>query len=67
MSIDKIPRLNNLSRTEARAVEQTLINRHGLEKDGGSLLNKINSIARDNPLYDAAVARGADLLGKLGL
>ena len=37
-----------LSRTEARVLEQTLINRYGLPKNGGLLLNKINSIAPKN-------------------
>ncbi|MCH5686385.1 hypothetical protein LWM68_20250 [Niabella sp. W65] len=35
---------NNLSRSEARVLEQTLINQHGLQKNGGLLLNQINSI-----------------------
>ncbi|MTK53336.1 RHS repeat-associated core domain-containing protein [Paludibacter sp.] len=38
----------NLNRTEARVWEQTLINQYGLGKDGGLLLNKINSIAPKN-------------------
>lgn len=33
-----------LSKTEARILEQTLINQHGLGKFEGQLLNKINSI-----------------------
>ncbi|PWG77901.1 GIY-YIG nuclease family protein, partial [Pararcticibacter amylolyticus] len=35
----------DLSRTGARILEQTLINQYGLHKNGGLLLNKINSIA----------------------
>ncbi|TGD56530.1 DUF6443 domain-containing protein [Flavobacterium humi] len=35
----------NLSRQQARVLEQTLINQYGLEKNGGQLINKINSIA----------------------
>jgi hypothetical protein len=38
----------NLTRTEARTWEQTLINQYGLGKNGGLLLNKINSIAPKN-------------------
>ncbi|THG53373.1 RHS repeat-associated core domain-containing protein, partial [Bacteroides faecichinchillae] len=38
----------NLTRTQARVWEQTLINRYGMEKNGGTLLNKINSIAPKN-------------------
>lgn len=34
-----------LSKTEARIIEQTLINDYGLGKSRGQLLNKINSIA----------------------
>ena len=35
----------NLSRTQARILEQTLINYYGIGSKGGQLLNKINSIA----------------------
>jgi RHS repeat-associated protein len=38
----------NLSRTQARIWEQTLINQYGLQKNGGLLINKINSIAPKN-------------------
>ena len=34
-----------LSRNHARIIEQSLIDRHGLQKNGGLLLNKINSIS----------------------
>ena len=37
-----------LMRTQARIWEQTLINIHGLGKNGGALLNEINSIAPKN-------------------
>jgi len=37
-----------LSKTQARIWEQTLINQYGLQKNGGVLLNKINSIAPKN-------------------
>ncbi|MBA1377680.1 hypothetical protein [Pseudomonas brassicacearum] len=43
--ITKIRGLDDISRADARAVEQTLIDYHGLEKDGGTLINKINSIS----------------------
>jgi len=39
---------NNLSNTGARVWEQTLINQYGLQRNGGLLLNKINSIAPGN-------------------
>ena len=38
------PLMKNLSRSDARAVEQALIEIHGLGKNGGTLINKINSI-----------------------
>lgn len=37
--------VSGLTKQQARVLEQTLINTHGLEKNGGQLLNKINSIA----------------------
>lgn len=43
--IEGVPGLQNLSCVDARAVEQTLISYHGLGKDGGTLINKINSIS----------------------
>jgi len=36
---------NCLLRADARAVEQTLIDYHGLGKDGGTLINMINFIS----------------------
>jgi hypothetical protein len=35
----------NLTKEQARVLEQTLINQYGLQKNGGQLINKINSIA----------------------
>jgi RHS repeat-associated protein len=63
LNIEAIPGLSNLSRTDARAVEQVLIEQHGLAKNGGTLLNRINSIGRSNPIYYSAISRGTDLLG----
>jgi hypothetical protein len=40
-----VPNATNLSKTGARVWEQTLINQYGLGKNGGQLLNKVNSIA----------------------
>ncbi|WP_428942551.1 RHS repeat domain-containing protein [Xanthomonas oryzae] len=34
-----------LTKQQARVMEQRMINQHGLEKNGGQLLNKINSIS----------------------
>lgn len=58
--------LGNLSREDARAVEQALIEMHGLARNGGTLLNRINSIARTNPKYAAMVRRGRELLESIG-
>jgi hypothetical protein len=58
--------LGNLHRDDARAVEQALIEIHGLTKNGGTLLNRINSIARSNPRYAALVRRGRELLESIG-
>jgi hypothetical protein len=59
--------LESLTRAEARAVEQVLIEQYGLGKNGGSLLNKINSIAPANPIYASAKTTGTNILHKLGL
>lgn len=66
ISIDAIPGLRNLSRADAKAVEQVLIETHGLRKNGGTLINKINSIATTNPAYAGALQRGAELLKNAG-
>ena len=62
LSIEPIDGLQNLSRSDARAVEQVLIENYGLGKNGGSLLNKINSISPVNPIYPQAMGRGAEIL-----
>lgn len=43
-----IPGAENLSRIGARVWEQNLINQYGLQRNGGFLLNKINSISPKN-------------------
>ena len=58
--------MGGLSRSDARAVDQALIQIHGLGKNGGTLLNRINSIAQTNPRYAAQVQRGYDLLKTIG-
>ena len=62
--IEKI--LGDLARSDARAVEQALIEIHGLGKNGGSLLNKINSISNANPEYADLLRRGYELLSSIG-
>ncbi|WP_052519707.1 hypothetical protein [Archangium violaceum] len=58
--------MERLSREDARAVEQALIEIHGLSKNGGTLMNRINSIARSNPKHAAALRRGLELLESIG-
>ena len=60
------PLMQGLSRADARAVEQALIEIHGLGRNGGTLLNKINSIARTNPNYASQLERGFELLESIG-
>ena len=62
LSIQAIDGLTGIARTEARAIEQALIERFGLGSQGGTLLNKINSIATSNSKYVDAIARGRELL-----
>lgn len=60
------PLMKNLSRADARSVEQALIEIHGLGKNGGTLLNKINSISQKNPVYAESLERGYELLKSIG-
>jgi len=64
IQIEKL--LGGLSREDARAVEQTLIELNGLGKNGGTLLNRINSIAASNPTYAQQLQRGQQLLQSIG-
>jgi hypothetical protein len=65
IKIQEIQGLNNLSKSDARAVEQCLIEIHELGKNGGTLTNRINSIARTNPKYAESVSRGAEILKEI--
>ncbi len=67
IEIDAIDGLENLSRSDARAVEQVLIETYGLGTNGGTLLNQINSIAESNPIYEQAIQRGSQILQQVGL
>ena len=60
--IEPIEGLENLPPKDARATEQALIEIHGLQKNGGSLTNRINSIAEKNPIKAEAVKRGLEIL-----
>ncbi len=42
---EKMPSAANLSRNDARVIEQAVINNKGLSKNGGPLVNRINSIS----------------------
>ncbi len=58
--------MSDLGPRDARAVEQALIEIHGLGSSGGTLMNKINSIAKSNPEYGILIQRGYDLLKSIG-
>jgi hypothetical protein len=60
--IRPIQGMENLSRYDARAVEQVLIEQYGLN----NLYNQINSIASQNPIYSEAVRRGIEILYIIG-
>ena len=57
--IENVPLLNHY---DAYAVEQTLIEHHQLQKNGGTLINRINSISEKNPEYANALRRGTEIL-----
>jgi RHS repeat-associated protein len=60
IQIEKV--FSGLTREDARAVEQVLIELHKLGKEGGTLLNKINSISKKNKKYGKQLQRGYELL-----
>jgi len=64
IQIEKV--VGGLSRDAARAVEQALIELHGLGKEGGTLFNKINSISKKNPEYGKLVKQGLEILERIG-
>ena len=66
LRVEPVNGLQNLSRADAKAVEQVLIERYGLPKTGGTLLNVINSISPNNPIYNGAIQRGREILGQIG-
>jgi hypothetical protein len=57
--------VGDLTRDAARGVEQALIEIHRLGKDGGTLTNKINSIAATNPKYKDLTEQGLKSLKQL--
>jgi filamentous hemagglutinin len=58
--------LTNLTRAQAIAAEQALIEHYGSIKNGGALLNKINIIAASNPAYGSALGIGKMILSAAG-
>ncbi len=61
--IQPIEGLSHLSRADARAVEQVLIEYYKLP----NLYNSINSIAITNPGYERAIIRGQEILRQIGI
>ncbi len=59
--IEGIKGLPDLTRNQARGVEQYLIEKVGIS----NLSNKINSIAKDNPIYSAAKSFGESIIKNL--
>ena len=68
INIKEIRGLSGLSRADARAAEQALIHYHGLGKNGGTLVNRINSISptRNPTAYELSLKRGFDILREVG-
>jgi len=60
--IRPIQGLENLSRYDARAVEQVLIEQYALN----NLYNQINSIATSNAIYPESIRRGMEILRTIG-
>jgi hypothetical protein len=58
--------MSKLTRSDAHAVEQALIEIHGLSRKGGTLMNIINSISPKRPTYAQQLSRGLELLRSIG-
>jgi RHS repeat-associated protein len=67
MKSSPVEGLTGLSKKDARAAEQALIEMGGLSKKGGKLDNKINSISPKSTDYSSSVQRGRELLDQNGL
>jgi len=61
--IEPIPGLESLSKLDASAIEQALIELYGLD----NLYNKINSIASSNEIYTSAINRANSILQMVGI
>ena len=64
--IQKVRGVSGLSRSNARSVEQVLIEHYGLGKNGGTLTNKINSVSQRNPQYAEHLRTGRKILKRAG-
>ena len=62
INIEPLRNVPVLNSYDAHAVEQTLIEHHQLQKNGGTLMNKINSIAEKNPERANSLRRGREIL-----
>lgn len=59
--------LAGIAQSQARGAGQALIENMGrLNQNTGPLLNKINSIAKSNPIYKDAISTGNAILKSLG-
>lgn len=63
---EEIPGLGDISRADARAVEEVLIEVHG-GPEGNQLLNRSHSISKKNAIYNWATERGKSIIRFLGL
>lgn len=69
ITIEKIKGLSNLTRAQARSVEQVLIEYYGLggkADQTGQLLNRINSISKGRDTYKQSLKQGLKLLEQAG-
>jgi hypothetical protein len=65
MKISEI--IGGLTKDEARGVEQVLIETRGMQKNGGDLLNQINSISPSHSDYERLTSKGREILEAAGL
>ncbi len=63
--IDAMKGLTQLSSADAHSVEQVIIEENG-GPNGSQLLNKINSISPQNPIYQQSILRGCAILAAVG-
>ena len=54
LDYETLPGSDSLSATQKRLYEQNLIDQYGLQKNGGQLVNKMNSISPSSSLYSSS-------------